>query len=154
MIRNGNWHPIRGDCKSGLYHNPGLAFGGSLENLWETSLVVQWLLLRASTVGGRGSIPARETKIPHAIQHAKKKFCFLKRRGYEGRETSWKAIKIVPLSPGCLQKKPCFFLGSVTKEGVTAVLNPRHLIPPTIHSCSLCLRMPPMCHATCKILKI
>jgi len=109
MIRNGNWHPIRGDCKSGLYHNPGLAFGGSLENLWETSLVVQWLLLRASTVGGRGSIPARETKIPHAIQHAKKKFCFLKRRGYEGRETSWKAIKIVPLSPGCLQKKPCFF---------------------------------------------
>ena len=45
---------------------------------WETSLVVQWLRLRASTVEGRGSIPARETKIPRAIQHAKKKFFFLK----------------------------------------------------------------------------
>ena len=50
-----------------------------MENLWETSLVVQWLRLRASSVGGRGSNPTRETKIPHAIQHAKKKnFFFLK----------------------------------------------------------------------------
>ena len=31
-----------------------------------TSLVVQWLRLRASTAGGAGSIPGRGTKIPHA----------------------------------------------------------------------------------------
>ena len=45
-----------------------------MENLWETSLAVQWLRFRASTVRGRGSIPAQETKIPRAMQHAKKKF--------------------------------------------------------------------------------
>ena len=31
-----------------------------------TSLVVQWLRLRASTAGGEGSIPGPGTKIPHA----------------------------------------------------------------------------------------
>ena len=40
--------------------------------LW-TSLVVQWLRLRASTAGGTGLIPGRGTKIPHAAQRGKKK---------------------------------------------------------------------------------
>ena len=31
-----------------------------------TSLVVQWLGLRTSNEGGRGSIPGRGTRIPHA----------------------------------------------------------------------------------------
>ena len=38
-----------------------------------TSLVVQWLRLRASTVGGMGSIPVWGTKIPHAAQRVAKK---------------------------------------------------------------------------------
>ena len=43
-----------------------------------TSLVVQWLKLRASTAGGTGSIPGQGTKIPHACGAAKKKNgCFL-----------------------------------------------------------------------------
>ena len=33
-----------------------------------TSLVVQWLRLRASTAGGTGSIPGRGTKIPNAAR--------------------------------------------------------------------------------------
>ena len=90
---------------------------------------------------GQGFDPARETKIPCAMQRAKKKLCFFfkKRRGYEGRETSWKAIKIVPLSPRCLRKKPRLFLEAVMEERVTTVLNPRHLVHPIIHSCSLSL---------------
>ena len=32
-----------------------------------TSLAVQWLRLRASTAGGRGSVPDGGTKIPHAM---------------------------------------------------------------------------------------
>ena len=32
-----------------------------------TSLVVQWLGLRASTAGGTGSIPGQGTKIPQAV---------------------------------------------------------------------------------------
>ena len=38
-----------------------------------TPLAVQWLRLRASSAGGAGSIPSRETKIPHAARMAKKK---------------------------------------------------------------------------------
>ena len=37
-----------------------------------TSLAVQWLRLCASTAGGAGLIPTRETKIPHAMCAAKK----------------------------------------------------------------------------------
>ena len=33
-----------------------------------TSLVVQWLRQHASNVGSVGSVPARGTKIPHAVQ--------------------------------------------------------------------------------------
>ena len=46
----------------------------------ETSLVIQWLRLHASTLGDRGSIPGQETKIPHAVQcsqQLKKKIFFL-----------------------------------------------------------------------------
>ena len=32
--------------------------------------MVQWVTLCASTAGGAGSIPGRETKIPHAAGHA------------------------------------------------------------------------------------
>ena len=40
-----------------------------------TSLVVQWLRLRASTAGGTGSIPGQGTRILHAtcLGHKKKK---------------------------------------------------------------------------------
>ena len=38
-----------------------------------TSLVVQWLRLRASDAGGVGSIPGRRTKIPHAVRCGQKK---------------------------------------------------------------------------------
>ena len=34
--------------------------------------MVQWLRLHASTAGGRGSIPGRGTKIPHAVRHSQK----------------------------------------------------------------------------------
>ena len=42
-----------------------------------TSLAVQWLGLRASTAGGMGLIPGRETKIPtcHVVWPKKKKPC-------------------------------------------------------------------------------
>ena len=43
------------------------------ENSAGTSLVVQWLRLRAPTAGGTGSIPGRGTKILHARGVAKKK---------------------------------------------------------------------------------
>ena len=36
-------------------------------HLYRTSLLVQWLRLHASTVGGMGSIPRWGTKIPHAV---------------------------------------------------------------------------------------
>ena len=36
------------------------------------SLVVQWLGLQASTAVGMGSIPGRQTKIPHAVWHGQK----------------------------------------------------------------------------------
>ena len=36
------------------------------------SLVVQWLKLCASTVGGAGSIPGWGTKIPHALWYSQK----------------------------------------------------------------------------------
>ena len=39
----------------------------------QTSLVVQWLRLCASTAGGMGLIPGRGTKIPHAVLHSRKK---------------------------------------------------------------------------------
>ena len=35
----------------------------------ETSLAVLWLRLRASTVGGMGSIPGWGSKILHAVLH-------------------------------------------------------------------------------------
>ena len=38
-----------------------------------TSLAVQCLRLRASTAGGAGLVPGRETKIPHAAWHGQKK---------------------------------------------------------------------------------
>ena len=38
-----------------------------------TSLVVQWLRLHPSNAGNVGSIPGRETKIPHATWHVQKK---------------------------------------------------------------------------------
>ena len=37
-----------------------------------TSLVVQWLRLRASNSGSMGSIPGQGTKIPHAVWHSQK----------------------------------------------------------------------------------
>ena len=39
----------------------------------ETSLVVQWLRLRASTAGGMGSIPGWGTKILHAVWRGQNK---------------------------------------------------------------------------------
>jgi len=39
----------------------------------ETSLVVQWLRLHASTPRGMGLIPDQGTKILHAPQHSQKK---------------------------------------------------------------------------------
>ena len=38
-----------------------------------TSFVVQWLRLCAPIAGGMGSIPGRETRIPHATGHDLKK---------------------------------------------------------------------------------
>ena len=38
-----------------------------------TSLVVQWLGLRAVTAEGPGSIPGRGAKIPQAIWHGQKR---------------------------------------------------------------------------------
>ena len=38
-----------------------------------TSLGVQWLGLRASTAGDRGSIPGNRTKIPKATLHDQEK---------------------------------------------------------------------------------
>ena len=38
-----------------------------------TSLVAQWLRLRAFTAGGTGSIPGQGTKIPHAAPGGQKK---------------------------------------------------------------------------------
>ena len=37
-----------------------------------TSLLVQWLRLCASSVGGPGSTPGQGTKISHAAQHRQK----------------------------------------------------------------------------------
>ena len=41
--------------------------------LWGTSLVVQWLRLRASSAGVGGLIPSWGTKIPHMVQPKDKK---------------------------------------------------------------------------------
>ena len=43
-----------------------------------TSLVVQWLRLRAATAGGAGVIPGWGTKIPHAVWHGQGKRAILK----------------------------------------------------------------------------
>ena len=51
-------------------HFPRTAFLKSLEG---TSLVVQWLRLRASAMMGTGSIPGWGTKIPHASTHSHKR---------------------------------------------------------------------------------
>ena len=37
-----------------------------------TSLMVQWLRLCAPNLGGTGSIPGQEIKIPHAAWHGQK----------------------------------------------------------------------------------
>ena len=37
-----------------------------------TSLVVQWLSVSVSNIGGEGSIPGQGTKIPHALWHVQK----------------------------------------------------------------------------------
>ena len=42
----------------------------------ETSLVVQWLRLCASTAGNVGVIPGWETKIPHAKGHSQKNILY------------------------------------------------------------------------------
>ena len=39
----------------------------------ETSVLVQWLRLLASTAGDTGLIPGQGTKIPHGLQQKKKK---------------------------------------------------------------------------------
>ena len=44
----------------------------SFKNILGTSLVVQWLGLRASTAGGTGLIPGQGTKILHAAWPKKK----------------------------------------------------------------------------------
>ena len=41
------------------------------EKIHGTSLVVQWLRLRASTEGGAGLISCLGTKIPHATLHGR-----------------------------------------------------------------------------------
>ena len=38
-----------------------------------TSLVAQWLRLRASNAEGAGSIPGQGTRIPHAMRRSQKK---------------------------------------------------------------------------------
>ena len=43
------------------------------DHLLGTAVAVQWLRLCASTAEDMGSIPARETKIPHAVQPKKQK---------------------------------------------------------------------------------
>ena len=42
----------------------------------ETSLVVQWLRICASTAGDVGLIPGWGTKIPHAIGHSQKNILY------------------------------------------------------------------------------
>ena len=42
-----------------------------------TSLVVQWLGLRASTAEGVGSIPGQGTKVPHVVWHSPKKCTYI-----------------------------------------------------------------------------
>ena len=44
----------------------------TLNTLWGTSLVVQWLRLHAASAGGMGSIPHRGTKISHAVKSGQK----------------------------------------------------------------------------------
>ena len=46
-------------------------------NTSRTSLVVQWLRIRASNTGGTGSIPGQGTRILHACHMAKKKKVFM-----------------------------------------------------------------------------
>ena len=45
---------------------------GVLNRVIGTFLVVQWLRLCASNAGGEGSIPGRESKIPHAAECSQK----------------------------------------------------------------------------------
>lgn len=40
---------------------------------WGTSLMVQWLLLHASTAGAPSSVLGQETKVPQATQHNQRK---------------------------------------------------------------------------------
>ena len=48
-----------------------------------TSLVVQWLRLRAANAGGVDSIPGRGTKIPHAVR------CGLKKKKLTNASQRW-----------------------------------------------------------------
>ena len=61
------------------------------DSSWETSLVVQWLRLQASTARGMGSIPGQGTKIWHAV------WCGHKRK--KKRKSSWQLICYLTISP-------------------------------------------------------
>ena len=56
-------------CQVGIYSNSSWCL--KKEKIpWVTSLMVQWLRLWASKVGGTGSILSQETEILHAMQHS------------------------------------------------------------------------------------
>ena len=57
-----------------------------------TSLVVQWLRLHASNVGGVGGFPVWGTKIPHALQHDPKTWymlCYMYFNTHKHRLPGW-----------------------------------------------------------------
>ena len=62
-------------------------YTGSFKTLTRTSLVVEWLRLSASTVGGMGSISGQRTNIPSATRHnqKKKKNQYFKKERNNGR---------------------------------------------------------------------
>ena len=61
--------------------------------------MVQWLRLRATTAGGKGSIPGQGTKIPHAKQCGQKE---KKKKDHIGNigmvHLLWKKTVAVPLT--------------------------------------------------------
>ena len=62
-FRHQNRQKVVSGCQSGTSECSGELFNNTGAG---TSLVVQWLRLRAPNAGGPGSIPAQGTKIPHA----------------------------------------------------------------------------------------
>ena len=58
-----SWNQSPSDTKGQLYRTEFQI----IRNAWGTSLVVQWLKLRASNAAGRGSIPAQgiRSHMPH-----------------------------------------------------------------------------------------